>query len=214
MASPRIFGLNNTPEGAYTLPYWIRKGSDGSLWFNEHTGNKIGRFDPAVMTLVEYWIPTQNKLFGQCQPSKQTCGIANVLQFSVGANNQVWFTEWTENKIGRIDTEKRLPFTVSTSTPQLTIKKGESAEIKVIIETSSNENINMLASGTFTPSGDFGNSSWSFSEESFSINAGNSKQVSFIITPSADLKPGEYMLMIGGENDAVSYLKAVKINVV
>jgi len=45
------------------------------------------------------------------------------------------------------------------------------------------------------------------------INAGNSKQVSFTFTPSADLKPGEYMLMIGAENESVSYLKAVKINI-
>ena len=72
----------------------------------------------------------------------------------------------------------------------------------------------MTASGTFTPTGDLGNSTGSFSEESFPINAGDSKQVSFIFTPSTDLKPGNYMLMIGAENDAISYLMAVKINLV
>jgi virginiamycin B lyase len=55
-ASPRIFGIGsvgsnttsnsninitNAPAGAYTLPYWIQKSGDGSLWFNEHTGNKL-----------------------------------------------------------------------------------------------------------------------------------------------------------------------------
>ena len=121
------------------------------------------------MTLVEYWIPTQNKLFGLCNPGSQTCGIGNVLQFSVGQNNQVWFTEWSEDKIGRVDTQKHLPFSVSTPIKELTIKKGESAEIKVTINTPSNENVNMTASGTFTPTGGLGNSTGSFSEESFSI---------------------------------------------
>ncbi|HZA06645.1 MAG TPA: hypothetical protein VE619_02985, partial [Nitrososphaeraceae archaeon] len=92
-ASPRIFGVdssnvnnNNAPAGAYTLPYWIEKSTDGSLWFNEHTGNKIAKFDPVNNTLVEYWIPTQDKLFGMCQninnassSSNQKCGIANAL---------------------------------------------------------------------------------------------------------------------------------------
>ena len=82
------------------------------------------------------------------------------------------------------------------------------------IKAPSNEKINMTASGTFTPTGDLGNSTGSFSEESFSINAGDSKQVSFIFTPSTNLKPGNYMLMIGAENDAISYLMAVKINLV
>jgi hypothetical protein len=74
----------------------------------------------------------------------------------------------------------------------------------------------MLASGTFTPTGDLGNSTGSFSEESFLINMadGNSKHISFIFTPSIDLKPGQYTLMIGAENDAVSYLRAIKIRVI
>jgi virginiamycin B lyase len=210
------------------LPYWIEKSTDGSLWFNEHTGNKIAKFDPVNNTLVEYWIPTQNKLFGMCQNSNndntsssnnQKCGIANALQFSVGQNNnnnsnQVWFTEWTENKIGQVYAQKQLPFWVSTPIKEVAIKRGESLELKVNIGTSTNQKIHMIAAGTFTPTGDLGNSTGSFSEESFSLNAGNPKQVSFIFTPSSDLKAGGYMLMIGAENDAVSYLKAVRINII
>ena len=105
-ASPKIYGLNDStslPEGADTLPYWIQKGAaDGSLWFNEHQGNMIARFDPVNNTLYEYWIPTQDRLWGDCPPSSKACGIANVLQFSRGANGQTWFAEWSENKIGSI----------------------------------------------------------------------------------------------------------------
>jgi virginiamycin B lyase len=244
-ASPRIFGIgvgssnssnsksslninNDTPAGAYTLPYWIQKSGDGSLWFNEHTGNKIARFDPVNNTLIEYWIPTQNKLFGMCQNNNdndnaasksndQKCGIANALQFSVGQNkddsNQVWFTEWSENKIGKVNVQKQLPFEISTPETEVPVKRGESLEVKVNIDTSTNQRIHMIAAGTFTPTGDLGNSTGSFSEESFSLTAGNPKQVSFIFTPSSDLKSGVYMLMIGAENNDVSYLKAVRINI-
>ena len=75
-------------------------------------------------------------------------------------------------------------------------------------------NIHMLASGTFTPIGDLGNSTGSFSRESFSMNLGVSKQVSFFFTPSPDLKPGQYILMIGAENEDVSYLQGIKVNII
>jgi hypothetical protein len=57
---------DNISENAYTLPYWIRTPSDGSLWFNEQEGNKIGRFDPRDMKLIEYGVPSQNKMWGSC----------------------------------------------------------------------------------------------------------------------------------------------------
>ena len=229
-ASPRIFGRNSTseelatttttaPSAAYTLPYWINKGSNESIWFNEHTGNKIAVFNPINMTLIEYWIPTQNALFGQCQPTNaKNCGIANLLQFSIGNNNEVWFSEWSENKIGRVDTDKELPFSVSSSEKEVTIAKGKSAEIKLNLKmtssSSSDQTINMIKSGTFTATGALGKSTGSFSEESFSIAPGKSKQISFIFTPSLDLKSGEYTLMVGAENNAISYLKAIKINII
>ena len=61
-ASPRIYGLNDSstlPGDANTLPYWMEKDAvEGSLWFNEHQGNKIARFNPVNNILYEYWIPT------------------------------------------------------------------------------------------------------------------------------------------------------------
>ena len=230
-ASPKIYGLNESSslaEDAYTLPYWMEKGADdGSIWFNEHQGNKIARFDPVTHTLYEYWIPTQNRLWGDCPPSSKTCGIANVLQFSNGENGQTWFTELSENKIGSIATSTyfnnnhnrshQLPFSISTSPPQLTIKRGQSVEIKVNISTISatslNTNIDMLASGTFTPTGVLGNSTGTFSEPSFSLEPMHTKDVSFIFTPATDLGPGEYTLMLGAQNDAITVMKAVKIDI-
>jgi virginiamycin B lyase len=178
------------------------------------------------MILTEYWIPSQNRIWANCPPSKntntnssQTCGIANVLQFSIRNNKQVWFTEWSENKIGKLDTKDRMPFSVTIS-PQkeLTLKRGEGREIKVKVtglssSSFSKSSIHMIASGTLTPTGDLGNSTGSFSQEGFSINAGGkSKQILFTFKPSLDLKPGQYVLMIGAENEAVTFLRAIKVN--
>jgi virginiamycin B lyase len=228
-ASPKIYGLNESsglPEDAFTLPYWMEKGADdGSIWFNEHQGNKIARFDSVTNTLYEYWIPTQNRLWGDCPPSSKTCGIANVLQFSNGKNGQTWFAELSENKIGSITTSAyfnnshneshQLPFSISTSPLQLTIKRGQSVEIKVNIssDTSLSSDINMVSSGTFTPTGTFGNSTGSFSEQSFSLEPMHSKEVSFIFTPATDLGSGEYTLMLGAQNNAITIMKAVNVHI-
>jgi len=212
VASSKIYG-GTTPQQAYTLPYWIGMGPDGSLWFNEHTGNKIARFDPDKLALTEYWIPSQNKLWANCPPNAATCGVANALQFAIGPDNQIWFTEWTENKIGKVDTEKQVPFAVSAP-EEVTVAKGNSAEIKITVNASDNFNGKMVSAGTFTPTGRLGNSTGIFSEESISVPAGGSKQVSFTFTPDDNLKAGQYMIMIGTGNDDISYLKAVKVNVV
>ncbi|MGC1928769.1 MAG: hypothetical protein WA667_07315 [Candidatus Nitrosopolaris sp.] len=226
-ASPLIYGvndMNSVPQGAYTLPYWIEKGSGGSLWFNEHEGNKIARFESSNGTLYEYWIPTQDRLWGNCPPNSQTCGIANALQFSTGQNGQTWFTEWSANKIGSLGTNyKQLPFSVSVLPHELTIKRGQPVEIKVNVsavttrlsQNHSDSTIEMLASGTFTQEGGLGNSTGTFSQESFPIqDIHTGKQVSFIFTSATNLKPGEYMLMLGAQNNELGMLKAVKVNVI
>ncbi len=220
-ASPQIYGVNDVnsiPEGAYTLPYWIEKGSDGSLWFNEHEGNKIARFEPSNGILYEYWIPTQDRQWGNCPPNSQTCGIANALQFSTAQKGQTWFTEWSEDKIGNLTPYyKQLPFSVSVSPQELIIKRGQPVVIKVNVSgttsTPSNSTVKMMASGTFTPGGDLGNSTGSYSQEFFSIPH-TIKQVSFIFTPASNLKPGEYSLMLGARNDEVGILKAVKVQLI
>jgi virginiamycin B lyase len=294
-ASPRIFGQGlfeaitaaeqkeiqgnnssneNISKNAYTLPYWIQKANDGSLWFNEQEGNKVGRFDPHDMKLIEYWVPSQNRLWGSCSSNShsdssggggsgnfnkndndtskntsnienssntntnnQTCGIANVLQFSVNRQKteeqqHVWFTEWSENKIAKVNADhKLLPFSVTLSSlphnKEITIKRGESKEIKVKVipkdfssfsTISGNMYIRMIASSTFTSTGDFGNSTASFSKEWLSIDTesdnNSNHDVSFTFTPSMDLKPGQYTLMIGAEDDAISYQRAIKLQII
>lgn len=274
-ASPRVYGSNNnadnifgnqhnttTPEASnknvYTLPYWIKLASDGSLWFNEQEGNMVARFDPNTMKLIEYWIPTQNRIWGNCPNitenntdhngsryvniattinlvQHQSCGIANVLQFSVQNHKQIWFTEWSENKIGKIDANRKLPFSVETKPhSDLTIKRGETREIivyisystKGILSKQSNNNQSLVSyistphlivSGTFTPTGYLNNSSGFFDRQISKIpinKEGNGKaEVHFSFTPHMTLKPGEYTMMVGAADDSVVVSKALKIKV-
>lgn len=195
-------GLN---DFGYTLPYWIRMDSTGNLWFNEHVGNKVARFNTTDRTLVEYWIPSQNRLWPP--------GISNTLQFSIGRNNLIWFSEWTENKLGMLNGSKALPFVVDTSTTEYTARKGDTIEIPLVISAKENVNLKMIASSTFTKAGNFGNSTFSFSQESFSMSSGDTKEITFLVTPSEDLAIGEYTLMIGAENNEVSYMDSIKIHI-
>src|ERR671918_278073 len=303
MASPRIFGLpfydndnnnnnNNNNNGDetkdndlrnryYTLPSWIKKASDGSIWINQQQGNKISKFDSSEQELVEYWIPSQNNEWGNCKEDRRAgaqnlmgeyhriknCGIANVLNFVLMESDEteeedkegkeeeyiknivkeVWFTEWSTNKIGRIDVTKELPFDVKIqeSDRDLTVKRGESEKINLVVsmdpkykndkddKQTSNTNtelyeyeyddfITMTAAGTFTSTGYLGNSSGYFDVPLISSDMdendkdGNNieQEISFVLTPSKNMIPGEYTLMLGAEDRSVSISKAVKVHVV
>ena len=204
----------NIPKDfSYTLPYWIRIDVKGNLWFNEHIGNKIAKFNPTNGTLVEYWIPTQNSMWAPCAPNESSCGISNTLQFSIGKNNQVWFSEWTENKLGMLNSSKPLSFVVDSSSKEFHIKRGETIEIPLVVSANQQVDLKMIASSTFTNTGNFGNSSFSFSQDSFSMGPGETKNVTFLLTPSADLENREYTLMMGAENNEMSYLNSIKVHV-
>ena len=44
--------------------------------------------------------------------------------------------------------------------------------------------------------------------------AGNTKDVSYIFTPASNIKPGQYILMLGADVSPVTIMKAVKVNLV
>ncbi|HYY39772.1 MAG TPA: hypothetical protein VE692_00840, partial [Nitrososphaera sp.] len=88
-----------------------------------------------------------------------------------------------------------------------------SKEIKVIVNASADFTGQMVAAGTFMPNAALGNSTGIFSEESISIPSGGSKEVSYTFTPADDLRRGQYTIMLGAGNGDVSYMKAVKVNI-
>ncbi len=96
-----------------TLPY-VNTYRDGKVWFNEQYGNAIASYDPQDKTLVEYYIPSKNPLW---------VNSSNPLRFILDHNGSVWFTEWTENKLGVIPKEKldQIPITLSVSKDKMII---------------------------------------------------------------------------------------------
>jgi virginiamycin B lyase len=214
IATPQIYAGIDQPR-AYTLPYWIERSPDSSLlWFNEHTGNKISSFDPEKLVLTEYWVPSQNRNWALCPESTEACGLANALQFASASNGQIWFTEWTENKIGVVDGAKPIPVSVSVEQEELTVARGDSVEIRVILEAASQFDGTTMAASTLTPNGRLGNSTGLFSEDSVSILGGGTKQVSYTFTPAEELQPGRQTIMVGAGNAEITVLKAVTVNIV
>ena len=211
--SPRTLGQSTTVNAAYTLPYWIKTGENGTIWFNQHTGNKISSFNPNNLTLTEYWIPSQNKLWGPCRDSVNQCGISNALQFDVDNHNEVWFSEWSENKLGKVLTERVLPISISVLPNNITLQRGGNEEIRINVTSNTNTNLtaDMLAAGSFTTTGNLGNLSGLFSENSVRLDPGQTKQISLIIAPTQELESGNYTLMVGAETSDVSVLRAVQI---
>jgi virginiamycin B lyase len=215
IVSPRTLGQSTAIAAAYTLPYWIKTGENGTIWFNQHTGNKMSNFNPNNLTLIEYWIPSQNKLWGPCQDDVGQCGISNALQFDVDKNNEVWFSEWSENKIGRVLTQKVLPISVSVLPNNFTLQRGGNEEVRINVTSNSNTSLSadMLAAGSFTATGNLGNLTGFFSENSVRLEPGQTKQISLIITSTHELESGNYTLMAGAETSDASVLHAIQVRI-
>ncbi len=118
---------NSSTATKSTLPYY-NEYRNGKLWFNEHYGNAIAYYDKENQTLVEFIIPSINPLWGNG---------SNPLKFTIDDQGSVWFTEWTESKLGVIPKEKieQIPIFVSTSKDKISIDSsnntGDSVEVNV-----------------------------------------------------------------------------------
>ena len=130
-------------------------------------------------------------------------------------NNEVWFSEWSENKIGRVLTDRVLPITVSVLPNDLTLQRGGNEEVRINVTSNSNTSVTagMLAAGSFTTTGTLGNLSGFFSENSVRLEPGQTKQISLIVTPTQELELGNYTLMVGAETNDASVLQAIPVRV-
>ncbi|HVH96082.1 MAG TPA: hypothetical protein VM682_03980, partial [Bacillus sp. (in: firmicutes)] len=221
------------PTNTTTLPYYNQY-KDGKLWFNEHYGNAIAFFDVKNNTMVEYHIPTKDPFWGNA---------SNPLRFVLDNNGSVWFTEWTENKIGVLHKEKmnNLPITLSLSKNNISLDKasgkGDSVDIliyknnsnpliynsnKSLTNQSSSQlsNITMFATSSISKIGSLLNMTGSFNPDRFYItndNISNSSQplkTVLKIEPSKDVVPGNYTLTISARyNNEVTYSKIIDLSI-
>ena len=153
-----------TFKGSYevTLPYWIQISSSGMIWFNEHIGNKIARFDPSNYELTEFSVPT---------PSSEP--IKFILDNQRGL---VWFSEFTGNKIGMLEQNSSLQSNLFLSSQKLTLS-GNS----VSLTASTSSNGSLVFSSTASITGEIGDNftistSAQGSSQSITINRGSSLQ--------------------------------------
>jgi virginiamycin B lyase len=128
-------------------PYWVQI-EDNNLYFNEQASNALAVFDIENEKLVEYHVPSKNPNWGDCG-DRTDCGIAQVFGFDV-AGDKIWFTQWVENKIGKVDLAKPLSVDVSASTKQLEIPRGQTATIDVMVSTNQNTEILTKATSEFS----------------------------------------------------------------
>ncbi|MFZ0655238.1 MAG: SMP-30/gluconolactonase/LRE family protein [Nitrososphaeraceae archaeon] len=212
--------LPTSRNSTTTLPYYNMY-KDGKLWFNEHEGNAIAYFDPANSTLVEYQIPSRGEAWGN---------TSNPLQFTLDNNGSTWFTEWTENKFGVLDSEKakKIPLWISIPENSTTMdldkeKDRDGKSIKIFVypnrsnidEGIKGEPVKMTVAGTMSHTGKLWNLTGQFSEEEFYFSEGGTgpQIVTLKLTPDEDLVPGSYMLTVGARYDTVTYSKMVNLNV-
>ena len=187
-------------------PYWSQTDMNGNLFFNEQTSNQLAVFDIENERLVEYMVPSKNPNWADCEDkSKSNCGVAQIFGFDV-IDNEIWFTEWAENKIGVVDTSKPLPFTVNTNVESITLKKGETKTISLSIDHSSSTigdiNFNFAhTASTATKSSDL----------LILHDFDNSNEIIVSITASEIALSGDYKLLLGVFNSEVNVSKYIDV---
>ena len=206
--------LPTSRNSTTTLPYW-NAFRDGKVWFNEHEGNAMAYFDIANSTLVEYQIPTRSEIWGN---------ISNALKFALDGKGSAWFTEWTENKIGVLDSKKLddLPIWLSVSKDNIILDrknpagKQEEQSLQILVypnRSSLEEPVKMTVAGSMSYSGRLWNMTGQFSEDSFYFPKGSMQpyMVSLKVKPTQDLVPGNYTLTVGARYSSMTYSKAVSL---
>ncbi|GEM_PF-868631 len=191
--STSLFGIAGTscPDNCLiTLPYWISVSSSGYVWFDEHVGNKIARFDPSGLQLTEFAVPTQ-----------QSAPLRFALDDSSGL---VWFTEFEGNKLGVLEQNSNLPSyssaaskSVAVTPDNVTISKTSAVSINVnATQISSSEGVNSSFSGMPIVSGSLNQDGDISSNLTFSGVTSTTGVFSLSISAGQFLNTGNFTLTI------------------
>lgn len=177
-------------NGNPSLPLSLYIDNVGNVWILEQAGNRIAKFSPRLNTLLEYELPR-----GRITSS------LNTIQFIVAQDRRVWFTEYSENKIGFIDTLKTIPFSVSLSQNYVKTKPGSVVKVDVFIIGKLKTPVSFMISGTLSPLGRIINATTSFSP---SVIIEKYTQITTLtITLHDSIKPGNYTLTVGASDGQI-----------
>jgi virginiamycin B lyase len=171
-------------------------------------------FDIANSILVEYQIPTKAEIWGN---------TSNPLQFVLDRRGSAWFTEWTENKIGLLDSKKldNLPIWLTVSKDRIILDRrnlsGDKEEsLQIFVYPNRNnleEPVKMTIAGSISSSGRLWNVTSQFSKDTFyfSKDSMDPYMVNLKVKPTQDLVPGNYTLTVGARYDSMTYSKIVSL---
>lgn len=190
------------PIHVSTLPYWLEADTGGEgVWFNEHRGNRIAFFDFPSRTLTEYEVPTRNPEMGY---------IANVLTIAVDPTdrNKVWFTEFTEDKIGYVDRSLPIPFDIRAIDKQIVVEKGQTAQINIEITRNPdlglfNNTLSLGVSSSAVISGALLNATASFSPSLIDLSKVNEIQTVTLELKDEGIQKGNHILAVSVSDGAV-----------
>lgn len=186
-----------------TLPFWIRGAENPKiLWFNEHQGNKIGRFDLEDKTLTEYSIPSVPK--------------DGYLTYSLNISEDpqdekiLWFSEWNTDKVGVINGHIPVPFEITPSKKEITLgsnKTDDTINLEIQGGLHHSNPVFLNASSSITSTAELGNLTVRFASDV--IDLSHDRQVLLSIHDGG-LSPGNYTVGISASNGYVT--KTVFLN--
>ncbi len=192
--SSRTFESLSSDFGS-TSPYLMKSAPDGSVWFNERTGNRVGRLNPSSMQMTEFAFPYLRNvdtagLPGCCRPISGSPYVPReVLSIALDGNNDLWFTEFLGNMIGVVHSDYSPPFAVSVDQPG-GMAMGSSRILNVTVSSSSPSDIEVWI-GRITPSSNALTVTWLWSNPATVAPNGLVKR-SFNITVPLTAAAGYY----------------------
>ena len=173
---------------------------------------------------MEYSIPSKNPLWAN---------NSNALRFTFDNNGSVWFTEWTENKIGVLPKEKMnsLPISLSVSKDKMVVdskrNKGDTIDVSIYPNKLNGSwdtaNITMFATSSISKKGALTNLTSNFSQNLFSLKnttydttvPAQPLKTTLEIKPTENATPGNYTLTISARyNNEITYSKIIDLDIV
>ena len=204
---PTIDSYGNFGKNPVSNPYWIEH-HNGNLIMNQHNANRIGVFNPSSETLVEYTVPSRNPNWADCE-GIDYCGVAQVFDFAVDGK-KIWFTEWVENNIGVVDTSIPLPFSVDTDKEEITLEKGQTAQIMLKITNRSSKaidaSVNSSSTSTF--------SDIIITHENNFLLSDSGTTITVEITSSEYALSGTHKVLLGAYTDDIAVSQFITVTIV
>ena len=172
--------------------------SQGRVWFVEHGGNAVGYLSIENRSMTEFPIPTGP--------------ISTSLWITLAPSGDVWFTEWSTNKIGVVHSNLPVPVSITVSTQYLRMAPGDETTISMLTKASQE----MGGNGTLRYSWSSYNTqdmSVSFSSPypSLASLVGNSAQAELFL--SSTIKTGNYTLGLGIDTGKVTVWTIIQIQI-